>query len=338
MKKNAINKQSLVNLVWIMPWLVVPAFFFQSRLRRDPTIVPIAGLVFFLGILSALHTNSISIVVNCFAIAVWVLTVGPRKSFAPSLGFASVYIIGGTLVSVVLWFSTGDRLGLYGGEANFSGFLTVMFLILALQRKEKRTMALIFVCLLALISASRALLVSAFFSLVFFGFRNRPLVSILLFLFIIGTYFSAADILRTYEHLSVFRASGYIPGISRLSVINDSSTSERMLLNELWWDAWTATAKDFLLGIPSESIVRDLAAGIGKVPHNSFIQKGADFGFLFLIVFFVFLFSSVPLWVALTILFYGLFLHNLFSVPWVLAMSVFLNPSSGSSLRTRPSS
>jgi len=100
---------------------------------------------------------------------------------------------------------------------------------------------------------------------------------------------------------------------------------QRLLLNRLWVEAVYGDVMSLIFGMDVFEHGRLLNSTIGKVAHNSFIQKTVEFGLVYTISLLLFALRCLPFSVFSIFVLYSLFLHNVLSVPWVIAASIYLN-------------
>jgi hypothetical protein len=119
--------------------------------------------------------------------------------------------------------------------------------------------------------------------------------------------------------------AGYNEGFDRIFNLFDSSSLERITLNVSWFSNLTDEIFKFLFGVSSSEYNKLISFTIGLEPHNSFLQKTANFGFIYLLFIIYVLVRILPLWIVLVLLFYSFFLHNVLSISFLVITPAYLS-------------
>lgn len=320
----SISKAEWVNLIWLHPWFIMPGVLSHIHLGG----IDLRRYILFVfssacwALVAALKGQP-DLFINGFALSLSFIIRDSAVAYRPSMIPGLLYLIAGTAYMVVQFFQGSGRIGLFGGEANFSGFVAVMFLCIAISRRKHVVLSIILVVVIGAVSASRALVAISLLVAIFYVLRHRKAVLLLLGSALISITFFGPVLLDSLIASGVIEASGYIENYQRLLVLADSSTFERLQLNEKWTSRWFSDPLSFLFGLSTYEYEHAMHI-YGKVPHNSFIQRGAEFGVLFLLTFILAMVYLLPWWICLTLICYSLFLHNLLSVPWLFGILLFL--------------
>lgn len=312
-----IKKNLSIGLAWISPWLFFPvmlvAYFREITLSRTNLLLAFA--LIFLFSVTALRSLSYVYILNVTALIFMLFNghsviYGGFKSEILTMGV--IYVTVGTVSAMLIYSVAAGRVGLFGGEVNFSGFALVCVFCLALAAKRFRLLCLTLILLNLYLGGSRTLLLMTLISGAYYYFRYSKVMLIFLSSVLFLLIINGVAFLDYLLEIDAIESSGYVTDYSRLLVLADSSTDKRLLISQLWINTWTSSLQVFLLGVPNYYIYLDV---VGYHPHNSVIQKGVQFGAIYLGLFVWFAYRYVPLWLASVILIYGFFLHNLWSVP-----------------------
>lgn len=319
------NKRSnLIALFWINPWVGLGVVTLMSESIRYKAIDAIfATFVLSIGIASSIHTENIIAIVNWFLLAIYMVLLKNWSYHSPSLVLPSIYVLIGIFFGFIFSVQLTERVGLFGGEPNFTGFVVLMYFSICLHRGVRYILLIPIFGAVMLISGSRAFLICTTLLMVYYFFRENKL-----YIYIIFTCFSilfifADSLFILFDNLIIFQRSSYIESSDRILAFNDPSTIERLMLNYEWIDRLTVNYWDFFLGIPNSEYLNLQENIIGKIPHNSYIQKAAEFGAMYVILFIIFAVKRLPLWIAVSIMTYSLFLHNLLSLPWIVVLALY---------------
>ena len=313
-------------LAWISPWVFFPALliasFSEIKLSRQNLIISLA-LMFLFGSYSLVSLSYVYLINFSMLIFMLIngdrLLVGELKSSLVTLGF--VYIALGSIFAFLIYIDSGHRVGLFGGEANFTGFTLICFFCLALAAEKFRFLCLMLILLNLYLGGSRTLLMMFIMagSCYYFRYSKGILISATLALFLL--IFNGGSVLDYLLETGFLESSGYVDDFSRLLIIADSSTNQRLSISQAWMNGWTSSLQSFFLGLYHYDTYLNM---IGYQAHSSFIQKGAQFGAIYVGLFVFFTYKYLPLWVASVVLTYGFFLHNLWSVPVIAFLAYIL--------------
>lgn len=313
-------------LSWFSPWLFIPILLITkfNEIKFDrKKITYTLFFIFFFGLSSLSLLNYVYLVniILLFFLLFHGKNLLHQHQNSYLLNYGILYIFFGTLFGIWLSFGSNFRVGLYGGEVNFSGFTLLTIFCLALALKKYQLICLIFIFINLYIGSSRTLLLMTLITFYYYYFRN---FKVLLFLTTFMIFMFVSNGLAVLAYLlenNLITNSGYLEDASRLLIIADSSTDKRLEISELWFSQWTSSLKSFLFGVANYDQVLDI---IQFQPHSSFIQKGAQYGAIYLLLFIYLVYKFLPIWFGSVVLIYGFFLHNLWSVPIIIFLSYIL--------------
>ena len=172
-----IKKSIIVSSSWLSPWLFVPSILISKF--RDINL-SIKTLIFSIGIilllsLSALISLNFSYLIN-ISLLILLLFHGDKilstNKHPEILKFGVAYILVGTIFGVSLYSSGIERVGMYGGEVNFSGFMMICIFCLALKLDKYRVVCIFLLFLNMYIGGSRSLLLFTIISCFYYHFRH----------------------------------------------------------------------------------------------------------------------------------------------------------------------
>ena len=326
--------KDFLSFFYINPWLALltALILVPFKTKLDVKVILVAIFTFSFSFFAVLYNNNFNSFINWLVlITLLIFNINYKNNFRfPSLLIADLYFFIGTLVMVyIVFFSYGYgtvRLGLYGFEPNFSGLVYVSYLILHLSRGFNRAFGIylfILFLLLLICTVSRTLFLSSMLLIFFYNFRNRRFFITLAFIFIANSVFFGSYIISLIDQISIFQKTGYSSGFDRLISINDYSSAARLELQEIWYEKIVSSYQNFLFGMPASDFSFLVEVNEAHV-HNSFIQKTAEFGIVYLILFIILAIRYLPLWIVYSFFTYSLFLHNVLSIPWVVLISLLV--------------
>lgn len=328
------STRDLISAVYLNPWLgliismlVSP---FKTRIRIEVILVTIFSFVF--ACFAVFYNNNFESFVNWLLIITLLIFnfnhLNNKNIKKPSTLIADLYIFFGIIFMLFSVYSSlgtesSARWGLYGGEPNFTGFVVLSYIMIYLSRgfSIKFGIYLSILFLLVLISTvSRTFLVCSVLLYFFYFFRNKTFLISVVFIGIAISVFLGAYILPFVSKIPILEASSYTEDLTRLININDSSSRRRLNIQETWYFAMFESNKSFIFGMPISEY--NFLNETGQIVHNSFVQKTAEYGIIYVIFFIVLSFKYLPLWITYSLFSYALFLHAILSIPWVIALSL----------------
>lgn len=324
--KGVTTKNRVLSIISGFGWGVVhPAIPVAIRALTFQNIFTSSGIFIFfmflfMGVLGYYFNGNLSFILTCVA-----------------LGFISLYFKELTqerrlynLTPVVIWFILALVLGIVfpttdlearyafiGGEINFTGFHLIIFSLLLFQRGYGKY-AYLCIFLAILLTLSRTALVVGIFIIFtniyyIYGKRYRNLLMFLM-LSIVG--------FLSFMFLNL-EPSGYVFGIDRMIVMNDSSTTERLGLIYKSFNLIVSSLENVIFGVNSISI--DAFLENNRIVHNSFLQRAMFVGVPLLMMVIYYGFKILPAYVMLIILIYSLFLHALISPIFFIFLTGFFD-------------
>ena len=311
----------LLGVGWGYIHPIYPAVTQLAQLRPDLKIYNIvASLIFcLLGVFVYSLTYNFSGFVNYLFIAILIPYVNPimRRVDTLSLVPLSLSIIMLIIIGVIFPSIESTRLSFYGAEANFTAFHITVLGLLYIDRGYKRIGYIIMIA--GVIStASRSALVALIVTLVIVSVLPKWRKEMLWWSFIMVL---VSIIIYIYIYPVLLISTGYTDSVSRLLTIFDSSSLERIELNEIWLNAITSNLMNFLVGIPSKDLESLYNNNI--VAHNSLIMKTAEIGFFGSLFVLYFGYKLLPFSFFIVIMVFSIFLHGLISLPLFLLISLF---------------
>lgn len=326
-------KDSL-SFFYVNPWLglLIALLITPFKTKLDTNIILVAFFAFAFSFLAVFHNNNFDSFINwLILITLLIFSLNYKNnSNIPSMLIADLYFFIGALVMLYIVFISSDtgtnRWGLWGGEPNFSGLAYLSYLVVYLSRGFSRAFGIyLFVLFLSILicTVSRTLLVSSVLLTFFYYFRNRRFLITLAFLVVANSVFFGSYIISFIDDIAIFEKTGYSEGIGRLISINDYSSAYRLELQQIWYEEIFSSYQNFLFGMPASDFLFLVEVNEANV-HNSFIQKTAEYGIVYTLLFIILSLRYLPLWIVYSFFTYSLFLHNVLSIPWVIIISLLI--------------
>jgi hypothetical protein len=315
-----------INLGWINPWFATPFLLLgiDSYLLSLNKLI-IAFLLLLVATISTFYNENFYCFINYMLLAFWpIARPGWHNSLRPTLFVPLLFIFIGLVVAILITILTGERVGLYGGEPNFSGFILILFFVICLARGEYVKWIFLLALLGLLSSLSRTFMLALCVLPIFYYLRRKKILIISILFFLIIGYIFFGFFVHQFGHFSLFKSCGYESELKRLVMLNDSSTRNRILLNEQWLSCLDANKYNGWIGIDVSIVSRLKTNIIGKVAHNSYIQKAVNYGIFYVLILLIFMIRYLPFWIAATLMFYAFFLHSLLSVPCMMIVDFYL--------------
>ena len=312
----------LMGVGWGYIHPLFPVVIKLAQLKPDLKIYNIiCSLIFCLvGIFVYSWVNNASGLVNYLLVALLIPYINPLLNRTENLSLVplSISIVMLLIIGAIFPSIDSTRLSFYGAEANFTAFHITVLGLLYINRSYKKIGYIIMVGgVVATASRSGlvALLVTFIIVSVLPNWRKEKLLWTVFLSF-------ASTLIYFYIYPTLMISTGYTDSLGRLLTIFDSSSLERMDLNEIWLNEVTKNWMNFLTGIPNnqlESLYEN-----NTVAHNSLIMKTAEIGFIGLLIVLYFGFKLLPFYIFIVTLFFSFFLHGLISLPLYLLISIFV--------------
>lgn len=309
-------------LFFVYPWSILLWMNrYKYSKRKFLSSWMLLSILFFL---TVLYNYSINAIINIVGIGLLFSvqkysTIGDKKQKRMTT-LIIFYIIAGLVVSTVMKVFTGMRYGLFGGEPNFSGF-TLIFLLIFLRSQSAITgfmlklFICISVCMFLYLSASRTFLSMSLLTYVLYLFRDYKVIILLILLLSFVVFFNLNSCIIFLEDLGVFQKSGYVSDYKRLVYFSDPSSIERIKI----LDDYTA----YMVNHPEELFLGFNDVMFTHNSHNSYIQVIQRSGVFFLALQLFWMMSRGNVWKYVVFLFYGLFLHNVLSIPYLILLKLY---------------
>jgi hypothetical protein len=311
----------LMGVGWGYIHPIYPAFIRLAQLKPDLKILNIIAAVIFclMGIFVYSLTYNISGLMNYIFMAILIPYVNPLRRSTDTLSLMplSLSIIMLLIIGVIFPNIDSTRLSFYGAEANFTAFHITVLGLLYIDRGYRRIGYIIMIAGV-IATASRSGLVSLIVAFIVVSILPNWRKEMLFWSFILSV---ASVIIYFYIYPTLLISTGYTDSLSRLLTIFDSSSIERIELNEIWLNAITSNFMNLLTGIPSKDLEGLYENNI--VAHNSMIMKTAEIGLLGSLVVLFFGFKLLPFSIFIVVIFFSIFLHGLISLPLFLLISLF---------------
>ena len=312
-------------LMYINPWLY---FGFILNNKTVKLILNKRNLLLIIILLicssiSLIHTHNLNILFQLIGLILFA-TINVTISLKSKVSFITLiraYLLFGVIYSSFIYLFTGSRIGIYGNEANFTGFTMLTSLIFMLNLQKLKLIDILLVLIMILLTASRAFLLMSIILILLYKFRNRQFI---LILGVLICYISVFYILRTFNNseLPFIESTGYVDDVKRLYQFNDSSTRQRFDLINNYLNYLSKNSLDLIFGTKIETKF----GGLTLEPHNSVLQKIYEYGLIHTAILIYIMFKRLPRWIFAFFMLYGLFLHNLLTLPlFVIFLSQFKN-------------
>jgi hypothetical protein len=312
--------------MWIHPIVGLPFCVSTAYVKNVKPHFSLFGVAaIMIGAVSYIVTGKITTLLGCVLACFWLASESSRSNGKPNLWYAYSIIAIGVLSSKIFSFNLDERTGLLGNEINFSGYMVFIFWLIVLERRWNLPFCIILIVGCLVVTRSRAFLVSLGISCLLYIMRKKPFGLVFLFIAVFGVFMFNERIISELSHFEMFKSGGYTTGLDRLSKINDSSLSDRNELNKLWFEFLYGRWDVLIFGMNSSEYELVASNVISNVPHNDYIDKIIRSGVLYLAVCIIFMFLSIPMWMAISVLCYAFFLHSTISIPWVICIAANLD-------------
>ena len=311
----------LLALAWLNPWLAILSLTSQ---RYIPAIIDLASsVVFAVAISLALVTLTVGRIDSAVVYAAAAMLAVSRSNGVDNSSTlfyraGTAYIYAGLISAAAIKIYVGGRLGLFGGEPNFSTVPIWLYSLILLRRKNFKTI-FILVCIGAWLTTSKLYVFTMAMTAGLFYFRNSKAAVTMLALGVLSivyvvTFFDIAE-----STLVTALSIGYTEDISRLFYVFDSSFAERRGLVSGWMDGFSSQPK-LVVGVFEPLQVEGL-----DVAHNSFLQQAASRGIYLVIILLFLVFRDLPMWLLTPYLFMSFFLHSILSVAVLFVITAIWN-------------
>jgi hypothetical protein len=327
------SAKDLISLVYVNPWvgLAVSILISPFKTKLSIEVIAIAIFSFVFSCFAVFYNNNFDSFINwLLIITLLIFNFNHLNCFntkIPSMLIADIYIFIGTIIMLYVVYNSGSnitsRYGLYGGEPNFTGFVFLSYLLIYLQRGFSKAFGIyLFILFISILvsTVSRTFLLSSVLLGFFYFFRNKNFLITFTFILFASAVFFGSNIMSFIEQMQIFESSGYSEDLSRLLSISDSSSQLRLELQDIWYAEVITSYKNIFYGMPLSEY--NFLNDSELIVHNSFIQKTAEYGIVYIIFFIILSFKYLPLWITYSFFTYALFLHAILSIPWVIAISL----------------
>jgi hypothetical protein len=318
------------SLIVINPWLFFLNLFSEKNLRWKYSAFDCFTLIilFFFGIVSFFYTLNIKVIPEIFG-TFFLISIRsstfqiPKERVKIIIFFIRLYLYVGSIIALTSFFIDGGRVGIYGGETNFTGFTILIFNLIILIQKKLNFLDVIFWFTMVPVTGSRAFLLMSILSIIFFLIKSKKIVIGLFLICFSYSFFSLEYIVDLFQALPIFQKSGYVNDISRFASIYDSSSIYRLQIFYEYIDYFNQNILDIFIGAKNSGL-KDI---FEMKPHNSFIQKVFEYGIILTSINIIYFFKTLPFWIFSIVFIYGFFLHNIFSVPLIIFVALYAKRS-----------
>jgi hypothetical protein len=319
-------KKIFLHLSWIYPWFFLPVYISElQNCKIEQRELKWAIILFLFSFIGFLINHNLIYLFSWLLTLLIYLTRDHYKSFSLSLKPALVIISAGLIVGLILNIITGNRVGLFGGEPNFQGFILILFFCILLANGYSRAIIFSYSIIYTYISGSRTFILCFLLMLFLYHFRNNKKLLIYFSILVFSSLILVNYLFDFFVNADLVAIAGYNEGFDRIFNLFDSSSLERITLNVSWFSNLTDEIFKFLFGVSSSEYNKLISFTIGLEPHNSFLQKTANFGFIYLLFIIYVLVRILPLWIVLVLLFYSFFLHNVLSISFLVITPAYLS-------------
>jgi hypothetical protein len=318
-----ISKEGIkAGLLTINPWLFLLSKLPSITLKINNLEWIINTIIIICGSISLIYTKNLLIIPQIIGLIIFSSIVSKYKK-NESLNVVWIlrlYMIFGTLVSLFNYLGGEGRIGLFGSEINFTGYTTIILFIVINKLDRLRLYDFLIIITLIILTGSRAFIIMTLVTYALYMLRKRTNFITVLVMCAYISFFSAQFILAYSDEIPFLQKTGYINDLSRLYQFNDSSTHERLRIIQMYVEAFYSEPVGLLFGYNP-----DLNTNINMESHNSIIQKIFEYGLIHTVILLGLLYRKLPRHIFGVITIYGLFLHNLFSLPLLIFMKIYMN-------------
>lgn len=319
-------KKIFLHLSWIYPWFFLPVYFSElQNCKFERRELKWSIILFLFSLIGFLVNHNFAYLFSWLLTLLIYLTRDHYKSFYLSFIPVLVIITIGLTIGFALNIITGNRVGLFGGEPNFQGFILILFFCILLANGYSRAIVYSYALIYTYISGSRTFILCFLLMLLLYHFRNNKKFLLYLSILVFSSLILAIYFFDFFINGDIVSIAGYNEGFDRVFNLFDASSLERVTLNVSWFSNLTDEILKFLFGVSSSEYHKLISFTIGLEPHNSFLQKTANFGFVYLLFLIYVLLRILPLWIVLILLFYSFFLHNVLSISFLVITPAYLS-------------
>jgi hypothetical protein len=224
----------------------------------------------------------------------------------------------GFILALSSFYFQGQRLGLFGSEINFTGFVILIFIYIIKTTDKLKLLDYIIWISFIFLTGSRAFLFMSITSIFFYYLRNRKTILNFLTIFFIVSFVFFESFVGLLSFVPLFKQTGYIDDYSRLYQLYDSSSVTRFNIINDYIIHFKNNSISFLFGNSKSQLENNLMES-----HNSLFQKIYEYGLISTILVIYAMRKKMEIWTFSLIIFYGFFLHNLFSIPLLIFILLY---------------
>ena len=232
--------------------------------------------------------------------------------------YLRIYMFLGFLLALSTYYFQGQKSGLFGVEINFTGFIILIYIYIIKTIDKLKLIDYIIWISFIFFTQSRAFLIMSIISIFFYYLRNRKMTLNFITIFFIVCFVFFESIIESLSSVPLFKQTGYINDYTRLYQLYDSSSITRYEIINDYISHFKNDSINFLFGNSKSQLENNLMES-----HNSLFQKIYEHGLISTIFLIYCMRKKMETLTFSLIIIYGFFLHNLFSIPLLIFISLY---------------
>jgi hypothetical protein len=326
--RKLLNIKGIIHAVSITlnPWiyLLFGVIFNKKIFITSTTTNNIIFMLFFIvSTLSFFITSNFSAIIQMLAFYFY-LNISIKKSNYINTNknqlvyYLRIYMFLGFILAMSSFYFQGQRLGLFGSEINFTGFMILIYIHIIKSNDKLKLLDYIIWISFIFITGSRAFLFMSITSIFYYYYSKRKTLLNFVTIFFIVFFIFFESFIGSLTYLPIFKQTGYIDDYSRLYQLYDSSSITRFNIINDYVIHFKNNLINFFFGNSKSQLENNLMES-----HNSFFQKIYEYGLISTIFLIYIMRKKMEVWIFSLIIIYGFFLHNLFSIPLLIFILLY---------------
>jgi hypothetical protein len=320
--KGLIHGLSITFSVWMFLLIGV---LFNNRivLTRTITNTIIFSIFTVVSVISLVVTQNFVIILHLVAFYLYLNISINKSNFIISnknqlVYYLRIYLFLGFVLALSTYYFQGQKSGLFGVEINFTGFVILIYLYIIKTIDKLKLIDYIIWISFIFFTQSRAFLIMSIISIFFYYLRNRKMILNFITIFFIVCFVFFESIVESLSFVPFFKQTGYVNDFSRLYQLYDSSSITRYEIVNNYIIHFKNDSINFLFGNSNSQLENNLMES-----HNSLFQKIYEHGLISTIILIYCMRKKMETLTFSLIIIYGFFLHNLFSIPLLIFISLY---------------
>tara|TARA_B110000967_G_C18874703_1_gene557617 strand:+ start:1067 stop:2083 length:1017 start_codon:yes stop_codon:yes gene_type:complete len=320
--KGLIHGLSITFSSWMF---LLVGVIFNNRivLNTTTTNTIIFSLFTVFSVVSLVVTNNPLIVLNILAFYFYLHISITKSDFTISnknqiVYFLRIYMFLGFILALSNYYLQGEKQGLFGVELNFTGFIILIYIYIIKTNNKLKLLDYVIWISFIFLTESRAFLIMSIVSVFLYYLRNRKIILNFITIFSVVSFIFFESFIELLSFIPLFKQTGYIDDFTRLYQFYDSSAITRYDIIKDYIINFKSNSINFLFGNSKSQLENNLMES-----HNSLFQKIYEHGLISTIFLIYCMRKKMETLTFSLIIIYGFFLHNLFSIPLLIFISLY---------------